>query len=100
MSTDCVQDEVNMDKPKATNDVNPPQQQELLHRYHTSQSVIIPREVFESLYLEPTAIKKGSRLGTMFGNPTPMYVTHPAVGPGTLPRSLRMQCDVDSDHNS
>ena len=47
---------------------------ELLHRYQTAQSVIIPREVFEELYLEPTARKKGTRLGTIFGNPTPMCV--------------------------
>lgn len=52
---------------------------ELLHRYHTAQSVVIPREVFEEIYLEPTARKKGTRLGTIFGNPTPMYVFLPMV---------------------
>ena len=50
---------------------------ELLRRYQTASSVIIPREVFEEIYFEPTARRKGTRLGTIFGNPTPMSVSHP-----------------------
>lgn len=48
--------------------------QEMLERYKTAQSVVIPREVFEELYLEPSNGRKPGRLGTIFGNPTPMYV--------------------------
>jgi hypothetical protein len=51
--------------------------EELLQRYQTAQTVVIPREIFEQIYLEPTANRKGSRLGLIFGNPTPMYAAPP-----------------------
>ncbi|CAK7199495.1 hypothetical protein SEUCBS139899_002175 [Sporothrix eucalyptigena] len=60
----------------------------LLHRYQTSQSVIIPREVFEQLYFEPSAHRKGTRLGTIFGNPTPMPLM------GFLIASMPLGCNL------
>lgn len=48
-----------------------PQQKLLLERYQTASSVIIPREVFESMYLAPYHRTLG-HLRSIFGNPTPM----------------------------
>ena len=47
------------------------QQNEYLTRYQTASSVVIPREVFESMYLSPYTPRLG-HLRSTFGNPTPM----------------------------
>lgn len=47
------------------------QQNEYLTRYQTASSVVIPREVFESMYLSPYTQRLG-HLRSTFGNPTPM----------------------------
>jgi len=47
------------------------QQNEYLTRYQTASSVVIPREVFESMYLTPYTQRLG-HLRSTFGNPTPM----------------------------
>ena len=44
---------------------------EYLTRYQTASSVVIPREVFESMYLSPYTQKLG-HLRSTFANPTPM----------------------------
>ena len=49
------------------------QQNEHLSRYQTASSVVIPREVFESMYLSPYNERKG-HLRSTFANPTPMSV--------------------------
>lgn len=43
----------------------------LLERYQTASSVIIPREVFETMYLSPYTRTRG-HLRSIFGSPTPM----------------------------
>lgn len=47
------------------------QQREALERYQTASSVVIPREVFESMYLSPYTKTRG-HLRSTFANPTPM----------------------------
>jgi len=47
------------------------QQDELLGRYQTASSVVIPKEVFESMYLSPYTATHG-HLRSVFANPTPM----------------------------
>jgi len=42
-----------------------------LTRYQTASSVVIPREVFESMYLSPYRQQRG-HLRSVFGNPTPV----------------------------
>ena len=49
-----------------------PRHDEYLTRYQTASSVVIPREVFESMYLSPYTQRLG-HLRSTFGNPTPMY---------------------------
>lgn len=49
------------------------QHDEYLSRYQTASSVVIPREVFETMYLSPYNRREG-HLHSIFGNPTPMYV--------------------------
>lgn len=49
------------------------QHDEYLSRYQTASSVVIPREVFETMYLSPYNRTKG-HLRSIFGNPTPMHV--------------------------
>jgi hypothetical protein len=46
---------------------------EYLSRYQTASSVVIPREVFETMYLSPYNRTQG-HLRSTFGNPTPMYI--------------------------
>lgn len=48
------------------------QHDEYLSRYQTASSVVIPREVFETMYLSPYNRREG-HLRSIFGNPTPMY---------------------------
>jgi hypothetical protein len=45
---------------------------EELSRYETASSVVIPKEVFEAMYISPYTRTKG-HLRSTFGNPTPMY---------------------------
>jgi len=47
------------------------QQHELLERYQTVSSVVIPKEVFEAMYLSPYTRTRG-HLRSTFGNPTPV----------------------------
>lgn len=47
------------------------QQNEYLTRYQTASSVVIPREVFESMYLSPYQPRLG-HLRSILANPTPM----------------------------
>lgn len=47
------------------------QHKEYLERYQTASSVVIPREVFESMYLSPYNERRG-HLRSIFANPTPM----------------------------
>ncbi|EXJ67633.1 uncharacterized protein A1O5_08979 [Cladophialophora psammophila CBS 110553] len=47
------------------------QQNEYLTRYQTASSVVIPREVFESMYLSPFMQRPG-HLRSTFANPTPI----------------------------
>ncbi|KAK5313327.1 hypothetical protein LTR46_010931, partial [Exophiala xenobiotica] len=47
------------------------QQNEYLTRYQTASSVVIPREVFESMYLSPYTQRLG-HLRSTFANPTPI----------------------------
>lgn len=53
------------------------QQNEYLSRYQTASSVVIPREVFESMYLSPYTQRLG-HLRSTFANPTPMSVLSPS----------------------
>ncbi len=48
---------------------------ESLARYRTADSVYIPKEVFEKIYLNPQTPVKGN-LRKIFGNPTPLYAVH------------------------
>lgn len=48
---------------------------EMLERYQTASSVVIPREVFESMYLAPYTRTHG-HLRSTFANPTPMLVSN------------------------
>lgn len=43
----------------------------LLERFQTASSVVIPREVFEAMYLSPYTRTRG-HLRSIFANPTPM----------------------------
>jgi hypothetical protein len=47
------------------------QHDEHLSRYQTASSVIIPKEVFETMYLSPYNRTRG-HLRSTFANPTPM----------------------------
>ena len=49
---------------------------DVIHHTRTAQSVNIPAEVFEKLYLSPKTHVKG-QLRKTFGNPTPVYVLVP-----------------------
>jgi len=50
-----------------------------LERYQTVSSVVIPKEVFESMYLSPYNRTHGD-LRKVFGNPTPMSATSHQTG--------------------
>jgi len=43
----------------------------LIERYQTVSSVVIPKEVFEAMYLSPYTRTSG-HLRSIFGNPTPV----------------------------
>ena len=49
---------------------------DVIHHTRTAQSVNIPAEVFEKLYLSPKTHVKG-QLRKTFGNPTPVCVFAP-----------------------
>ena len=73
-----AQTTTNYDPIDRENQVNGPggdpldsQQKQYLERYQTASSVVIPREVFESMYLSPYHTARG-HLRSTFGNPTPM----------------------------
>lgn len=63
------------------------QQNEYLTRYQTASSVVIPREVFESIYLTPYTQRLG-HLRSTFGNPTPMPLM------GFLIASMPLGCNL------
>ncbi|KAH0847570.1 hypothetical protein FOPE_00814 [Fonsecaea pedrosoi] len=62
-------------------------QNEYLTRYQTASSVVIPRDVFESMYLSPYTQRLG-HLRSMFGNPTPMPLM------GFLIASMPLGCNL------
>ncbi|OAL27907.1 hypothetical protein AYO22_03252 [Fonsecaea multimorphosa] len=62
-------------------------QNEYLTRYQTASSVVIPREVFESMYLSPYTQRLG-HLRSTFGNPTPMPLM------GFLIASMPLGCNL------
>lgn len=63
------------------------QHNEYLSRYQTASSVVIPREVFETMYLSPYSRTKG-HLRSTFGNPTPMPLM------GFLIASMPLGCNL------
>jgi len=64
-----------------------PQQNDHLARYQTASSVVIPREVFESMYLSPYNQRLG-HLRSIFANPTPMPLM------GFLIASMPLGCNL------
>jgi len=62
-------------------------QNEMLERYQTASSVVIPRDVFESMYLSPYHRTRG-HLRSIFGNPTPMPLM------GFLIASMSLGCNL------
>ncbi|OQU94530.1 hypothetical protein CLAIMM_00879 [Cladophialophora immunda] len=63
------------------------QRNEYLTRYQTASSVVIPREVFESMYLSPYTQRLG-HLRSTFANPTPMPLM------GFLIASMPLGCNL------
>ena len=61
-----------------------------LERYQTASSVVIPREVFESMYLSPYMTRQG-HLRSIFANPTPMYVAFTGKSLRALPLTSLIQ---------